>query len=178
MIFPLSRLAATAALTLGAVSTAAAQSNAETARRIIEKQSNAVPACALLTNDEVVRMTGRRSYTPPEGVQFKSGGSSCNWDSGVNINLFTGPRSAEQHESLMKAFKADKTPRQPVAGIGDSAFATAIMGDKYQGNHGLLVVRKGAHTLGISLQAEGAETPQSVQPKLLTVAKAALARLP
>ena len=27
----------------------------------------------------------------------------------------------------------------------------------------MLVIRKGAHTMGISLEAEGAETPQSVQ---------------
>lgn len=163
---------------IGATFVAWAQSNSEVARQIIEKQSDAVAACKLLTNDEVVKLTGRRSYTKPEGVQLKNGGSSCTWDSGINVNLFSGPKSAEQHEELMKAFKADKTPRQAVAGIGDSAFATAMMGNKYQGNHALLVVRKGPHTMGISLQAEGAETPQSVQPKLMTVAKAALAKLP
>jgi hypothetical protein len=162
----------------GAASTVLAQSNSEVARKLIDKQSNAVAACSLLSNDEVVKLTGRKSYTPPEGVQLRDGGSSCTWDSGVNINLFSGPRSAEQHEALLKAFKQDKTPRQPVAGIGDSAFATAWMGNRYQGNHAVLVVRKGAHTMGISLEAQGTETPQTVQPKLTTVAKAALARLP
>jgi len=161
----------------GALSNASAQTNSEVARRLIDKPSDAVPACALLTNDEVVKMTGRRSYTQPEGVQFKSGGSSCTWDSGVNINLFTGPQSAQQHEGLMKAFKADKTPREAVAGVGDSAFATAIMGNKYQGNHVLLVVRKGLHTMGMTLEAKEPETPQSVRPKLVTIAKAALAKL-
>jgi len=162
----------------GAASAVLAQSNAEVARRIIDKQSDAVPACKLLANDEVVKLTGRKSYTPPGGVQLKNGGSSCTWDSGVNINLFSGPNSAEQHEALLKAFKQDKTPRQPVAGIGDSAFATAWMGNQYQGNHAVLVIRKGVHTMGISLEAEQPETPQSVQPRLMTVAKAALARLP
>jgi hypothetical protein len=161
----------------GVLPHASAQSNSEVARRIIEKTSNAVTACGLLTNDEVVKMTGRKSYTPPEGVQFKNGGSSCTWDSGVNINLFSGPQSAEQHEGLMKAFKADKTPREAVAGVGDSAFATAIMGNKYQGNHALLVVRKGPHTMGMTLEAKEPETPQSVRPKLVTIAKAALAKL-
>lgn len=171
--------AATAVLALlGALSAASAQTNSEVARRLIEKQSATVPACALLSDDEVVKMTGRRSYTKPEGVQLKDGGSSCTWDAGVNINLFSGPRSADQHEALLRAFKQDKTPRQAVTGIGDSAYATAWMGNKYQGNHAVLVVRKGAHTMGISLQAEGADTPQSVQPKLMTVAKAALAKLP
>lgn len=161
-----------------AASTAFAQSNSEVARRLIEKPSNTVPACGLLSNDEVVKLTGRKSYTPPEGVALRDGGSSCTWDSGVNINLFSGPKSAEQHEAMLKAFKQDQTPRQTVAGIGDSAYSTAWMGNKYQGNHGVLVIRKGMHTVGISLQAEGAETPQSVLPKLTTVAKAALAKLP
>jgi hypothetical protein len=177
MTFHLPLRVAAVAVALGALSTASAETNSEAARRLIEKQSAAVPACALLSDDEVVKLTGRRSYTKPEGVQFKDGGSSCTWDSGVNINLFSGPRSAEQHEALLKAFKQDKTPRQAVSGIGDSAYATAWMGNQYQGNHAVLVVRKGVHTMGISLKAEGAETPQSVQPKLMTVAKAALAKL-
>jgi hypothetical protein len=177
MTFRLPLHAAAAALALGALSTVSAQSNSEIARRIIEKQTDAVPACALLSNDEVVRMTGRKSYTKPEGVQFKNGGSSCTWDSGVNINLFSGPQSAEQHEGLLKAFKADKMPRDAVAGVGDSAFATALLGDKYQGNHALLVVRKGVHTMGMTLEAKEPETPQSVRPKLVTIAKAALAKL-
>jgi hypothetical protein len=160
-----------------AAATAWAQSNSETARRLIDKPSSTVPACGLLSNDEVVKLTGRKSYTPPEGVALRDGGSSCTWDSGVNINLFSGPKSADQHASLLKAFKQDSTPRQAVSGIGDSAYATAWMGNKYQGNHAVLVIRKGVHTMGISLEAQGTETPQSVQPKLMTVAKAALARL-
>ena len=169
---------AAAALALSALSTAWAQSNSEIARKLIDKPSNTNTACELLSNDEVSRQTGRRSYTPPEGVTFKDGGSSCTWDTGVNINLFTGPKSADQHDAMLKAFKQDKTPREAVSGLGDSAYATAWMGNQYQGNHAVLVVRKGAHTMGISLKTEGAETPKSVQPKLMTVAKAALAKLP
>lgn len=176
-LFPI-RQAATALLALTALTSAGAQSNSEIARRLIEKTSSAVPACALLSNDEVVRMTGRKTYTQPEGVQLRDGGSSCTWDGGVNINLFTGPKSADQHEAMLKAFKQEKTPRQSVSGIGDSAYSTAWMGNQYQGNHAVLVIRKGAHTMGISLKAEGNETPQSVQPKLMPVAKAALAKLP
>jgi hypothetical protein len=178
MSMPLSLRAATATLALSAMSAATAESNSDIARRLIDKPSGTVMACALLSNDEVAKMTGRKSYSPPEGVQLKGGGSSCTWDSGVNINLFSGPKSAEQHEALLKAFKQDKTPRQNVPGLGDSAYATAWMGNQYQGNHAVLVIRKGAHTMGISLEAQGAETPPSVQPKLMVVAKAALAKLP
>ena len=168
-----------ALLTLAALAGAGpAQTRKEMADKVVKQYEAPSAACALLSDDEVVKMTGRRSYTKPEGAQFKDGGSSCTWDAGVNINLFSGPRSADQHEALLRAFKQDKTPRQAVTGIGDSAYATAWMGNKYQGNHAVLVVRKGAHTMGISLQAEGADTPQSVQPKLMTVAKAALTKLP
>jgi hypothetical protein len=165
-------------VTVGASSAAAAQSNSEVARRLIEKPSGAVAACGLLSNDQVVALTGRKSYTPPEGVQLRDGGSSCTWDSGVNINLFSGPKSAEQYEALLKAFKQGQTPRQPVSGIGDSAYSTAWLGNRYQGNHAVLVIRKNAHTMGISLQTEGTESPQALQPTLMTIAKAALAKLP
>lgn len=163
---------------LAAAPPAGAQSNAEVARKIIEKPSGAVLACQLLSNDEVVKLTGRKSYTPPEGVQLKDGGSSCTWDAGVNINLYSGRHAAQNMEGLMKSFKVDKTPRQAVPGIGDSAYLTHMMLGKYQGDHALLVVRKGPHAMGISLEAKTPETPQAVEPKLMTVAKAALARLP
>jgi hypothetical protein len=163
---------------LGSAPLAGAQSNAEVARRIIEKPSNAVLACKLLSNDEVVKLTGRPSYVEPEGVQLAGGGSSCTWDAGVNINLYSGRHAAQNMEGLMKSFKIEKAPRQTVAGIGDSATMTHMMLGKYQGNHALLTVRKGEHVMGISLEAKESETPQAVEPKLITVAKTALARLP
>ncbi|MEP7281434.1 MAG: hypothetical protein ABI696_05600 [Rubrivivax sp.] len=175
MILPRLMPPAAAFAIMGLACAASAQTNSELARRIIEKQSDA--ACALLPNDEVVRMTGRRSVTKPEGVQLKNGGSSCSWSSGVNVNMYSGPNSAQQLEDLLKRFKADKSPRQPVGGIGDRAFMTHMMLGKYQGNHALLIVHQGQHALGISLEAEAPETPESVQPKLMSVARAALARL-
>jgi hypothetical protein len=49
----------TAASMLAALgATAWAQATTEVARRIIEKTSGALAACALLSNDEVVKMTG------------------------------------------------------------------------------------------------------------------------
>jgi hypothetical protein len=162
----------------GAASTSLAQSNSEVARKLIEKQSDAVTACSLLSNDEVVKVTGRKSYVKPEGVQLKGDGSSCNWDSGVNINMFSGPQSAQNMDHLMKSFKVDKAPRQSVSGIGDSAYLTHMLLGEYQGDHAMLVVRNGAHTVSISLEAKKPQTPQSVESKLMAVAKAALAKLP
>jgi hypothetical protein len=163
---------------LASASAAGAQSNAETARRIIEKPSNQVLACKLLSNDEVVKLTGRQSYVDPEGVQLAGGGSSCTWDAGVNINLYSGRNAAQNMEGLMKNFKVDKAPRRPVSGIGDRATMTHMMLGKYQGNHAMLVVHKGEHVMGISLEANEPETPQAIEPKLMTVAKAAVDRLP
>jgi hypothetical protein len=54
---------------------------------------------------------------------------------------------------------------------------TQMMLGKYQGDHALLIVQQGPHALSISLEAQPPETPASVQPKLMAVARAALARL-
>jgi hypothetical protein len=164
-------------IALAGIPAAPAQTRQEQAARVIQKSGGPSAACALLSNDEVVKITGRRSYTEPEGTQLTNGGSACDYDS-ANVTLYSGPKSEEHYEALLKNFKKDQTPRQPVAGLGDKAYLMYPKPrDKYEGNHAVLVVRQGVHTMAVSLEAQGTETPQSLQPKLTAMAKTALARL-
>jgi len=49
--------------------------------------------------------------------------------------------------------------------------------DKYEDAIGLLVVKVGQHTLGISIAAEDSKPVESVQPHLVTLAKTVTAKL-
>jgi hypothetical protein len=164
--------------TMACVTSVSAQSRQEQAARVIEQAGGPSTACALLTDDEIVKISGRRSYSKPEGTKLTNGGSACDY-SGANVTLFSGPKSDESYEALLKNFKKDQTPRVPVAGIGDRAYFMAPKPrDEYEGRYQMLVVKKGAHTFAIALEAQKNESTESLQPKVMALAKMALARLP
>jgi hypothetical protein len=117
-------------------------------------------------------------YGPGQVSQLTNGGSACDYDS-ANVTLFSGPKSEEHYEALLKNFKKDQTPRQPVAGIGEKGYVMYPKPRaKYEGVYAVLVVRQGVHTMAVALETQGTETPQSLQPKLVAMAKTALGRLP
>jgi hypothetical protein len=79
-------LASLAALALlGAA--ASAQTRQEMADKVVKQHDAPSAACALLSDDEVVKITGQRSYQQPKGTQLINGGSACDYD-GANLTLF------------------------------------------------------------------------------------------
>jgi len=171
-------LGALALLALFGTTAALAESRQQEAARVVKQYEAPSAACALLTKDEVAKLTGRPAYTDPAGTQLVNGGSACDYSS-ANLTLFSGPKSDESYDKLVKNFKKDNSARQAVAGIGDSAYLWFPKPrDQYEGNYAVLVVHQGAHTLALAVEAEGKETPPSLQPKLVAMAKTALPRLP
>ena len=155
-----------------------AESRQQEAARVVKQYEAPSAACTLLTKDEVAKLTGRPAYTEPSGTQLVNGGSACDYSSG-NLTLFSGPKSDESYDKLVKNFKKDNGARQAVPGIGDSAYLWFPKArDQYEGNYAVLVVHQGAHTLALALDAQGNDLPSSLQPKLMAMAKTALPRLP
>jgi hypothetical protein len=168
-----------AVLSLAALAGAASgQTRKEQADRVVKQYDAPSAACALLSNAEVVKITGRRSYGEPQGTQLTNGGSACDYDD-ANLTLFSGPKSGEHYEALLKNFKKDKAPRTPVSGIGDSAYLMVLTSGPTSEptRHAVLVVRQGPHTMAVSLEAQKTEAPQSLQPKLTSMAQTALSKL-
>lgn len=154
-----------------------AESRIEQANRAGIKAGPAV-ACTLMGNPEFAKITGRRPFDEPGAVQLANGGSSCEYEGG-GFTLYSGPQSEAHYEALLKIFKADATPRQPVTGVGERAYVMFPKPlNEYQGEYAILVVRQGVHTLAVQLRAEGKEKVNALQPKLVALAKAALPRLP
>ena len=156
---------------------ASAESRTERANRAGIKAGPAA-ACTLMSKTEFATLTGRQLFDEPAGVQLANGGSSCEFDSG-GFTLYSGPQSEAHYEALLKIFKADATPRQPVTGVGERAYVMFPKPrDQYQGEYAILVVRQGAHTLAVNLEAERSEKANALTPKVVALAKAALQRLP
>jgi hypothetical protein len=156
---------------------ASAETRQEQAARVVRQYGGPSPACALISKDEFASITGRRLDGDADGTQLTNGGSACDYDSG-NVTLFSGPKSEASWDAYLKNWKKDKTPRQPVAGVGESAYLMyPAPRDKHEGRYAVLVVRQGVHTMAVALETQANETPQSLQPKLMTMAKTALAKL-
>ncbi len=135
-------------------------------------------ACTLMSKAEFAKITGRQPFDEPAGAQLANGGSSCEYEGG-GFTLYSGPQSEAHYEALLKIFKADATPRQPVTGVGARAYVMLPKPrDQYQGEYAILVVRQGVHTLAVNLEAGRNEKANTLQPKLEALAKAALPRLP
>lgn len=168
---------AIALFTMCTTSTVLAESRQEQASRAVKQYEAPSVACSLLTKDEVAKITGRRAYSEPAGTQLVDNGSACDYSS-ANLTLFSGSKSNDSYDKLVKSFKKDNSSRQAVTGVGDSAYLWFPKArDQYEGNYAVLVVHQGAHTLALALEAQGSEAPPSLQPKLVAMAKAALPRL-
>jgi hypothetical protein len=137
-------------------------------------------ACSLATNAEIETVTGRRFYSDPEPTSLAGGaGSACTYGTGkAQIVLFSGPKSQELWNDFLKSYGRDKEARHPVPAVGDGAYVIYPRPrDEYEDAIGMLVVKSGAHTLGISLAATKGEPAESVQPKLVALAEAVVAKL-
>ena len=142
--------------------------------------AQAPAACSLMTNTEIEQLTGRHFYSDPEPTSLAGGaGSACTYGTGkAQIVLFSGPKSRELWNAHLKNYGKDKEAKHPVPAAGDGAYVIYPKPrDEYEDTIGLLVVTSGPHTLGISLAAPKGEPAESVQPKLVTLSKAVVAKL-
>jgi hypothetical protein len=80
--------------------------------------------CALLTSAEAVEhiARGRPTYNQTPDAVSVNGGSLCDYPFGGQIGLWSPPKAEEKLESFLKHWKADKTKRHPVSGVGDRAW--------------------------------------------------------
>ena len=133
-------------------------------------------------------------------------GSACEYPIGAQVVLFSGPKSQTDFEAFLRNFKKDKERRHPVSGVGDRAYIMfPTPRDEYEDRLAYLVTSVGQHTVAVSMAAKkGAaegpmmeycrrgqlskkecaeieaakgETAESLQPAVVEVAKAVVAKL-
>jgi hypothetical protein len=142
--------------------------------------AQAPAACALLTKPEIAEIVGRPVYSDPDQTSLAGGaGSSCTYDGGeAQIIVFSGPKSQELWNDLAKRYGRDKETKHPVPAAGEGAYVIYPKPrNEYEDTIGMLVVSSGNNTLGISIAAAKGEAVEAVQPKLVRLTKAVVARL-
>src|SRR5690606_18812982 len=90
---------------------------------LLSAQSN---PCALLTSAEAVThiARGKPTYDQTAEVTVVGGGSGslCEYPFGGQIGVWRAPNAEANLERFLRAWKADKAARHPVAGVGDRAW--------------------------------------------------------
>jgi hypothetical protein len=131
-------------------------------------------ACSLLSRAEVDKVTGRKSYV--DATPF-NGGAGCSFENG-QVMIFRGNDAEAQWEMTVKGFGQEKAPRTPIAGLGEKAYAFYPPAkNKYQDTGAFVVVKKGNAIIAVSVNSPEGQSPQSVHPQALELAKLVFSRL-
>lgn len=115
-------------------------------------------ACALLSNAEAVKhiARGEPTYGQTPDVTMVAGGagSVCDYPFGGQIGLWRAPKAQENLENFLRIWRADKSPRHPVAGVGDKAWIMfPVPENKYKDRPAYLVVHVGQQIVTVALFA-------------------------
>jgi hypothetical protein len=155
-------------------------------------RSSQNPACGLLTAAEVRTLTGFSGYgeptpgdAPGEGV---GGGASCQFDAPLFAVDARGKATAAGKGPMLSIVLIDGKnytqtmavgrgcTKEPVSGVGELAFFAVCPASKLP-RTSPLYVKAGSKDLIVQMDIEAPETEASLRPKVLAVAKAALAKL-
>jgi hypothetical protein len=146
-----------------------------------ERAANMAPpeACALLTNTDVQKVTGRKMFTEPTPMSLKGGaGALCGFDN-AQVILFSGDNSETLWDGFLKGFGYGDVQKYPVSGLGDKAYAFYFKPqNEHQDAGTFIVVSAGKRTVAVSVSAEEGQPSESVQPQAVELAKMVLAKLP
>lgn len=152
----------------------------------VSAQSATTPACKVLSASDVKQATGIKDYDngsdgDPEG-QGAGGGSSCQWGGAsfggpsaplLSLVLIRG-KSYTEHRRTSKLAAGCK--REMVSGVGDLAFFESCPPPDPD-RSAPLFVKVGSNDLIVQMDIEKPATAASVRPKVISVAKAAVAKL-
>lgn len=145
------------------------------------------PACALLSVDDIRKITGHEGYSDTvsgdgigEGV---GGGSSCQYDSAafgasagppmVGVVLIPAKDWTRRRQSVKLR---EGCRREPVSGVGDVAFFESCPSSARVRRTAPLYVKVGANDLIVEMDVQGTTTEADARMTVIAVAKAAAAR--
>ena len=138
--------------------------------------SSGVDVCSLASGAEFQQAHGihpQIGILPDEPVltQMKWG-PHCDY-AGGSIDLFTQSSELERVLELVKAIDQ----RDPIQGLGESAFFTIVYPDDKYRRRGFLAISLGSRVLALSMDPFGEEPVAATRPRLEKLAKVVLPRL-
>ena len=128
-----------------------------------------VKVCSLLTLAEVKKLAPWEqhldAFAKGEEEPIGTTGSSCNYPT-VFIQVMAF------HQSFIDNLKKNGVPLEPVAGVGEEAYAR-----NNASRYAELVAKVGPHSLTVQLSIEAGKTFASTKPALIEIAKVYAAKL-
>lgn len=121
-----------------------------TAPSMVAAQSN---PCSLLSDAEATKhiARGQPTYGETPTVTQVAGGQLCEYGYGGQVGVWTTRADLDR---FLKAWKADKTPRQAVSGVGDAAWIMfPVPEDKYKDRAAYLAAQVGQRVVTVALFA-------------------------
>ena len=150
------------------------------------------PACALLTVDELRKLTGFQGYnrpSPGDGVgQGVGGGASCQYEAPAFTtdnrgNPITPAKAPLLSIVLIEGKNYTQTvpirqgcKKEAAAGIGDAAFFEVCPASRLA-RTAPLYVKAGSKDLVFQMDIQSPDTEATLRPKIIAVAKAAAAKV-
>jgi hypothetical protein len=173
----------------------AVAAHADPLRPVVQarRQTSQNPACALLTVAEVRSVSGFSGYGEPSPGdppgQGAGGGASCQYSApdfpGVDARGNALPRQKGPLLSVVLIDGKDYTRTAPiakgckkeaVAGVGDEAYFEVCPTSRLS-RTSPLYVKAGTKDLIVQMDIEAPDTEASLRPKVIALAKAAVAKL-
>lgn len=137
-------------------------------------EAQIIHACALLTKDDIKKLTGRtdRQLASRDEDSLPGGGSSCTYSSTPLLEIGLSPGASQKTFSAARQHLIQQGEKvQPVSGVGDEAYFESTQ------NYGRVYVRVGQRRLWVSMEVVPPVSAESVQPTVLALAKAAAEKL-
>ena len=132
-------------------------------------------ACSLLSDADIVRITGRpnRMNTPPVRTEMPNGATTC---SHVGLDITLTPRvTAQNFQANRKSQEAGKDMTvESASGVGDEAYYS-VHARRSSSNVGI-VVRRGTYQIALGDRVP-TDSVAWMKPKLVELAKLAITKL-
>ncbi len=135
-------------------------------------------ACSFLTRADVDKVTRRPVLTGLTAMQLPNGaGILC--DSNIaRAIVFSGAKSEERWEDLLKGQGRETEERYPVPELGDRAYAVyPTPRNEYEYPTAIVVAPSERHTVVLSVRAPQGQSGQSVRPQAVELTNLVIVRL-
>jgi hypothetical protein len=134
--------------------------------------------CPFLSDAEVEELTGRKQFLKLNAMQMPDGSGIVCESPIVTVLVLLGEDSESRWEELLQGAGRAETPRLPVEGLGDNAYALHFEPrTEYEYPTAAVVVTSESFTLGVSVEAEEGKAAETVHAQAVELAGIALSRV-
>ena len=138
---------------------------------VVRAQAGAFDVCALMSREEVMKITNRTDLSPGRPRQLPEGAAECRYAGGPpigSVTIVAGKSTKAKWDEFMKTLKDSGATLEAAPGVGAGAFF-------WDDNR--LYVHSGAYEVAISTSPTAGANAARIRADEVAIAKAVLAKL-